>query len=358
MNSDKYTGLTLKHGTGYTSATPSIDLLNRKLGTSLAPRMLTPSEINLLRRSKVEVDRVAGEVLANKDKDPQIPGSVFDPQLIVLKIKGKHVSLPVTLKLIAALRGLLMRECADQPPPEWFSGHRSDGPRSADPHLALVPLPSVGTEHADGRIVGLGLVLPADLDPLAAGRCLDPFLYEPNTRLPREHPLFNGQWFECTVEVENREQPPITLRPATWTRKSRVWASITPVVLNRHFNGKDKWERAAESVKDACQHIGLPCPREVLLHPVSLVENVPHARDYPQLTRKNAGGAQSHSHAVIIFDEAVRGPLLVGAGRFRGYGFCRPIDGGRWTVVDLKHTLAERLNHRSRLSPRRWPRHV
>ena len=256
----------------------------------------------------------------------EISGSVFDPQLIVLGIKGKRVSLPATLKLTAALRGLLMKECPGQPPPEWFSGHRLKGTPSAEPHLALTPLPFVGAEHADGRIMGLALVLPAGLDQQEAGHCLEPLLRDPATGLPREHPLFDGQWFECAIELETRERPPKNLNPDTWTRESCVWASVTPVVLNRHFDGKDKWERAAESVKDMCGHIGLPRPREVLLHPVSLVEGVPHAREYSQLTRKNNGGRRSHNHAVIVFDEPVRGPVLVGAGRFRGYGLCRPMD--------------------------------
>ena len=261
-----------------------------------------------------------------KDKTPEAPGSVFDPQLIVLGIKGKRVSLPATLKLTAALRGLLMKECPEQPPPEWFSGHRPNGTPTADPHLALTPLPFVGAEHADGRIMGLALVLPTGLDQQEAGHCLEPFLRDSATGLPREHPLFDGQWFECAIELETRERPPRNLDPDTWTRESCVWASVTPVVLNRHFDGKDKWERAAESVKDMCGHIGLPRPREVLLHPVSLVEGVPHAREYPQLVRKNGGGRRSHNHAVIVFDEPVRGPVIVGAGRFRGYGLCRPMN--------------------------------
>ena len=261
-----------------------------------------------------------------EDSAPEVPGSVFDPRLIVLGIKGKRVSLSATLKLTTALRGLLMKECPEQPPPEWFSGHRPDGTPTADPHLALTPLPFVGAEHADGRIMGLALILPAGLDQQEAGHCLEPFLRDPATGLPREHPLFDSQWFECAIELETRERPPNNLEPDTWTRKSCRWASATPVVLNRHFDGKDKWERAAESVKDMCGHIGLPRPREVLLHPVSLVEGVPHAREYPQLTRKNGGGRRSHNHAVIIFDEPVRGPVLVGAGRFRGYGLCRPMD--------------------------------
>lgn len=145
------------------------------------------------------------------------------------------------------------------------------------------------------------------------------------TGLPREHRLFDGDWLECTVELDTRERPPANLDPRTWAAPSRVWASVTPVVMNRHFNGKDKWQRAAESVKDMCAHIGLPRPREVLLHPVSLVEGVPHAREFPQLTRKHDGGRRSHGHAVVVFDEPVRGPVLLGAGRFRGYGLCRPI---------------------------------
>ena len=205
----------------------------------------------------------------------EIPPTVFDPRVIVLALKGKRLSLPATLKLTTALRGLLMRACPEQPPPEWFSGHRPDGAPTPEPHLALSPLPFVASEHADGRIMGLALVLPVGLAPQEAEFCLEPFLYDLETGLPREHRLFSGQWFECSVEIETRERPPVSLNPNTWTRKSHVWASVTPVVLNRHFDGTDKWKRAAESVKEACLHIGLPCPREVLLHPVSL------SRAYP-----------------------------------------------------------------------------
>ncbi len=253
-------------------------------------------------------------------------GSVFDPRFIVFSIRGKHVSLPTTLKLTSALRGVLMRCCPKQPPPEWFSGHRTDGIASTTPHVALIPLPFVGAEHADGRIMGLGLILPAKLDPQEAKHSLETFLHDPATGLARQHTLFDGQWFECRLEQETRERPPKNLDPHTWTSPSRVWASVTPVVLNRHFDGKDKWEQAADSVKDACKHIGLPEPREVVLSPVSMVEGVPHARDYPKLIRKKDNGKQSHSHAIIVFDEPVNGPVLVGAGRFKGYGLCRPMD--------------------------------
>ena len=255
-----------------------------------------------------------------------IPHSVFDPRLVVLAIAGKRVSLPATLKLTAALRGLLMRKCPEQPPPEWFSGHRPDGKASAAPHLALAVLPFVGAQHAAGRILGLALILPRGLASQEAGRCLEPILQDPETGLPREDlRLFDGDRLECSIELETHERP-ANLDPRTWTRASRVWASVTPVVLNRHFDGDDRWERSAESVKDMCGHVGLPRPREVLFHPVSRVEGVPHAREFPQLARKHDGGRRRHGHAVVVFDEPVCGPVLIGAGRFRGYGLCRPIE--------------------------------
>ena len=71
MNSENDTGRTSRNGGGNTSATPSIALLNRSVGTSPAPRMLTPYEIDLLRRSKAEMARLAHEVLANRNDTSQ-----------------------------------------------------------------------------------------------------------------------------------------------------------------------------------------------------------------------------------------------------------------------------------------------
>lgn len=71
MNSVDATRKTSKRGGGPVSATPSITLLNRRLGIAPAPRMLTRYEIDLLRQSAKEVAQVAGEVLASKDGSPR-----------------------------------------------------------------------------------------------------------------------------------------------------------------------------------------------------------------------------------------------------------------------------------------------
>ena len=63
MSSSENMESTLKAGGANTSVTPSIALLNQRLGTSPAPRMLTPSEVDLLRQCVKEASDVALEVL-------------------------------------------------------------------------------------------------------------------------------------------------------------------------------------------------------------------------------------------------------------------------------------------------------
>ena len=50
-----------------TGVPPSVVKLQRLIGPSPAPRMLTPHEIELLRKSKREMDQVVGEVLAKQN---------------------------------------------------------------------------------------------------------------------------------------------------------------------------------------------------------------------------------------------------------------------------------------------------
>ena len=66
MNSEKSTAQTSSTGGASSLATPSIALLNRRLGTSPAPRMLTPYEIDLLRQCGKETAAVTHEVLARE----------------------------------------------------------------------------------------------------------------------------------------------------------------------------------------------------------------------------------------------------------------------------------------------------
>lgn len=253
-------------------------------------------------------------------------GSLFDPNMIALSLSGRRLFLSSTLKLTEALRGALLDSCC-QPIPEWISGHAMDGSRTSKPHLAILPMPFVGSAHADGRLLGVALAIPRDVAPSESSRILEPLL-RGESGTPRKIRLFDGHWLECIAELETRESPPLNLRPTMWTGPASTWSTVTPVVLDQHFDGKDKWERAAESIKTACERIGLPRPTQVFLHPVSMIEGVLRSNEFPCMTRKKDGGRIHHSHAVIFFEQDVEGPVLIGAGRFRGYGLCRPLAKG------------------------------
>lgn len=282
--------------------------------------------------------------------DAARPGSVFDARLLIFSLGDRRLPLVSTLRLTGTLRATLLKEIAalrggqgraatadapnggrpldDRfPYPEWLSGHRPGGGPSADPHLAMFPLPFVDHEYADGRIMGVAMALPSALDPAIAQDWLGSWLYDADG-LPRSIRLFAGEWFEVTLELDQREAPPVSLIAEHWTAVRTgacEWASVTPVVLDRHFKGKDRWEQAAESIKDACTRIGLPRPLAVELHPVAKVLGAPHAAQFPHLTRKRDQGPMQHTHAWLLFPEPVSGPVLIGAGRFRGYGLCRPL---------------------------------
>lgn len=251
------------------------------------------------------------------------PQSLFDPRLVVLRLRGQRLDLPATLRLTEALRGAVLAACP-APIPHWVSGHAPDGSPSRDPHLAILPLAFVGAPHADGHLQGLALAIPRAVNPSEVAAALDALLWTPEHE-PAPIRLFAGRWLECTAQLEQSLDPPVNLRSWAWTTPASRWASVTPVVLDRHCDGASRWTQAEEVVKAACERIGLPRPGAVALHPVSALAGVPHGRDFPPLMRKNGGGARQHVHAQILFDEPVHGPVLIGAGRFRGYGLLRPL---------------------------------
>ena len=79
-NSETAMEKTAKNDEKRIRTTPSTALLNQMLGTSPAPRMLTSSEIALLRQSKEEISQVVSEVFARKKKH-EATGDRLDPEV-------------------------------------------------------------------------------------------------------------------------------------------------------------------------------------------------------------------------------------------------------------------------------------
>lgn len=254
--------------------------------------------------------------------EPPIPHSVFDRTLIVFRrVAGQELPLETTLAITEAMRGLVMKS-VPQPPPEWISGHTADGQRSEQDHLAFVPLPHVGRDHADGHLLGVALAVPRHIPTNDVARHLEPLMVEADTYEPRLTRLTLGRIGAWEILPEEREAPPLALDPNTWTRPAQCWATVTPIVLDRYPKRNHATE-AEQAIGDACERIGLPRPVNVVTTPVSLFIGVPHASNFAPMPAKS-GARRWHTHAVLSFAEPVSGPVLLGAGRYRGYGLCRP----------------------------------
>ncbi len=251
--------------------------------------------------------------------------SVFDSRLLVLRrAKGRRLGLESTLSLTQKLRDAVMKHCPE-PVPEWVSGHTTDGHRSEQPHLAFLPLAYVGHEHADGHLLGVALAVPRTLERPEVRRCLGQSFVTPDGEL-RGLRLYGDHIFDWELELGPGDSQAVSLRSETWTRSARRWATVTPLVFDRYPKGKSKEQQAEDMVARACERIGLPRPLDVVLNPVSLHLGAPHSRAFPPMIRKSDGARHYHMHAVITFCEPVEGPVLVGTGRYRGYGFFRPVE--------------------------------
>jgi CRISPR-associated protein Csb2 len=252
-------------------------------------------------------------------------GGAFAPDLLVFRrVGGRPLGLESTPLIVDTARRAIL-SLAAHPLPEWVSGHSSDGSPSRQPHVAIVPLADVGHEHADGHLLGLAVALPVAVSSDAVAQAFGVLLGTGSTGELRPLPVFAGKLLDWTLEYDLRSDRPRALEPETWTAipdGARRWATVTPIVLDRYPKRDGDVE---ETTARACEHAGLPRPADVVIAPVSVFAGAPTTWSMPPMAGPGGKGARLHTHAIFSFDEPVIGPVLVGAGRYRGYGLCRPL---------------------------------
>ena len=126
-----------------------------------------------------------------------------------------------------------------------------------------------------------------------------------------------GQSRPATLRYQPTEPRPIRATAQHWTRPSKRWVSVTPVVLDRYPKRGDLSEEVLQSVVRA----GLPEPRSVEASPQAMTPGAVHLS--PCELPKRARG-RLYCHARIEFEQPVTGPVLVGAGRYFGVGLFAP----------------------------------
>lgn len=101
-----------------------------------------------------------------------VPGTVFSTGLRVPRLVREghahpHLDLSSVAAVVEGWRAAILTRTNGLPDRvrALISGHRPDGRPSGERHLAFLPLTSVGHGRADGRLRGMGFVLPAGVAP-------------------------------------------------------------------------------------------------------------------------------------------------------------------------------------------------
>ncbi|VTS06206.1 type I-G CRISPR-associated protein Csb2 [Tuwongella immobilis] len=253
----------------------------------------------------------------------------FDPGLIVIRqIGGRKFGLESCGIVADALRKTLMQRHGD-PVPEWLSGHSAEGV-SKENRPAYLPLAFVGHEHADGHILGVAIALPTGFQH--ADRFLDLLTRHDNSKykhlpyldLGITNPHFAGAMIgKLELELDDRpdRSRAVSLRAGIWSSTSRIWRTVTPIALPKF---PKKSLPREELIAEACLQSGYPEPESIRVSMAPLLQGVPHVQSFHTLRKSNVP-PRPLVHAEIQFPVPVRGPIVIGGGRYSGYGFCWPI---------------------------------
>lgn len=289
-------------------------------------------------------------MIEDRARAASAPGSVFSPRLLVRTLERengryRHLDLVTVLQVTKRWRDAILTYSSglSDRAREILSGHYRGGAPLEGPHLAFLPLALVGNGTADGRLLGMALALPINVESVARREVLHAIAAVRHLALGRL-----GRW---KVIDHTDSSPTSNLNSEVWTAHphgATHWSTVTPVVFDRHpkADRSDRYhQEVAAMIRKACTRIGLPEPREVIATPVSMHFGAPPAFAFPRLSRKDSG-ERRQTHAVLVFEEPVCGPIVLGAGRYRGYGFCLPIDAVHAnveaTAVDCRRSRAGR----------------
>jgi len=277
-----------------------------------------------------------------------VENSYFERELLIFEVKeGPSLNVERVLGLTRALRNKAMSACPIQPPPEWLSGHAADGSSTTSPHAAFVALPFARSKWADGHIMGVAIALPKGISVEERGKCLAPLIVDQNSGELQEidFRLWGRDLPDLVLRLCNQSSPPTTLKNETWTAPSYIWASVTPVVLDKFPKSSMQEERSnwqdevRRIIATSCERAGLPIPTWIHVGTTAFHQGVGRATvkrrqhgsgsalgdGFPPFAAAKDLALKPQLHVRLEFDQPVAGPVLIGAGRFAGYGLCLPV---------------------------------
>ena len=267
---------------------------------------------------------------------PIVAESIFsDDWIIFERVEGTGPLTTRSVELARALRSALLAVHGKMDLPATLSGHESNGP-AEQPHVGFIPLPFVGHEHADGSIMGCALVLP---------RVISSNDKETLLRLIAKWEQERSEKNGCLTITNGTLRPFLvrrvdipskwSLSPERWCRTAKTFVTATPIALDKYpgnlrSNRDGTAEKAAlesqRSISEACERIVGVRPTSIEISLPPILSGSQDVRRFPSTSVRPGKPPRVFVHAVIKFENQVRGPLLLGAGRYFGLGLCLPVE--------------------------------
>lgn len=261
--------------------------------------------------------------------------SVFSTEWIIFeRVGGSRPLSSRTTDIARALRAALLEQHGEKGMPATLSGHKESGPTN-QPHIAFVPLPFVGHEHADGAVMGCALVLPRQLPKTDRETLLRLVAKWEKERSAHGNLTLAGGSLPPFIIRRVDVSAKMALDPARWCRASARFVTATPIALDKNpgnlRSNQDGTARKAaleaqHTISDACEHIVGVRPVSVEVSLVPLLPGAQHVRQFLPWPGRHGRTPRVRIHADIRFAERVSGPLLLGAGRYFGLGLCLPVE--------------------------------
>lgn len=340
---------------GHSSSLARCSVVDRDLTPTLVPsdegdvllRVVGPGQLERLDqafahheglRSRLLPARAQSYRSASKVRAPYPKAeSLFSSDWVLFeRVGGARPVASRATDVARALRRALLEMCGNQHLPASLAGHAESGP-AEQPHIAFVPLPFVGNQHADGALMGCAVVVPRELarsDHELLLRLVAKWEQERAT--PRGDLTLAGGTLQPFIVRRVDLSAKVALDPARWCRASQRFVTATPIALDRNpgklrSNQGGTARKAAleaqQSISEACLRVVGARPSSVEVSLAPLLPGAQHVRDFLPWPGRPGRTPRVRVHADICFDARVRGPLLVGAGRYFGLGLCLPVEG-------------------------------
>ena len=229
----------------------------------------------------------------------------------------RPVSARHSIRVTDAIRNALLNELTEvvgsgDAISEVVHGHVREG-IGAD-HLHIAALPFVGRRHADGLVRGAMLMLPAStprnvVDDVDLAVTLIDHVW---ARSERQHTIFDVG----VREADSRSA--FTVRAGRWCGSSTLWASATPIIVERRRKGGP----SHDDVEAWLARQGVATEFEFRWSPVPVVDGGWSFEPLDVFRRVEQ--RRPYGYLTLRFAERVTGPLLLGRGRHYGMGLMAP----------------------------------